>query len=78
MAYGPYRRHMACRESLSLCQALLRLYSGATQALLMRPHACFTGFTGVTAGVRRAVGAGACRAPVPRVLQAVRLLQVVK
>jgi hypothetical protein len=24
------------------------------------------------------VGAGACRAPVPRVLQAVRLLQVVK
>ena len=75
MAYGPYRRHMACRESLSLCQALLRLCSGATQALLMRPHACFAG---VTAGVRRAVGAGACRAPVPRVLQAVRLLQVVK
>ena len=44
----------------------------------MRPHADFTGFTGFTAGVRRAVGAGACRAPVPRVLQAVRLLQVVK
>jgi len=45
------------------------------QALLMRLHA---GVTGFTPGVRRAVGAGACRAPVPRVLQAVRLLQVVK